>query len=332
MSKINRQTLVKTLNLLRPGLSNKDILEGGQCFNFHKDTIVTFNDIMSISIPLKTGIEGAIKAEEFYKLLDKITADELTLTRKENEIRVVAGKVRAGLQIHNKVIPPQPVNNGFEPLPTDFKQAINFCQFSASRDMTRPHLTCLHIQGNKISCSDNWRITQMIMADKSPYDFLLPAETVQHLVKYNLTHVALDKAWVHFGDEESGLTFSCRLKMADFINVDKFFEVDGAMVRLPEGLVEAIDRVKIMVDGDSDLDLQVKLHLENNKLTIRGQKEIGWVEEEIAIDYDDKPAIFQANPIFLAEILSRTKEMRVNDRLCFFWGENFRHVMMLIGK
>lgn len=50
------------------------------------------------------------------------------------------------------------------------------------------------------------------------------------------------------------------------------------------------------------------------------------------MDYEGPTITMMVNPLFLADILSRTKEMIVSENVCLFWGENFRHVMMLVKE
>ena len=328
---INRQILVNALDQLKPGLSNKDIIESGMAFNFHKDQIVTFNDLISVSIPLDTGIEGAVRAEELHKLLDRIVSDDIELTQTESELRLKAGKIKAGLSLKDQILPPLYPEADWLEVPKQFMEAINFCQFSTSKEMTRPHLTCIHFQGTKVSSSDNWRITQFIMDSPIPYDFLLPADAAAFLTKYNITHMSLDPAWIHFAHDESGLIFSVRRKLADFINVDSFFEIQGNIVKLPD-LTKTLERTKIMVEGDSDRDLEIKIILADNALVCRGEKGIGWVEEKIDIEYEEEPVTMLVNPIFLTDILSRSQEIMIGQDACLFWGPNFRHVLRLVKK
>ncbi len=325
---IKRQILVNALAQLKPGLSNKDIIESGMCFNFSRNAITTFNDLVSVSIPLETGIEGAVRAEELHKLLDKITADEIELTQTESELKIKAGKVRAGLSLKTELLAPLTTENEWHELPKQFKEAIQFCQFSTSKDMTRPHLTCIHFEQDRASSSDRWRITQFTMAESMPQNFLLPAPAANVLLRYNISHMALDDAWIHFADDETGLVFSARKIIADLMQPDQYFEVEGQLVKLPD-LAKTLDRAKIMVEGDSELDLTIRLELHPGKLICRGQKEIGWVEEQVDLEYEGPRHVMLVNPLFLADILARTTEMVVNENMCLFWGENFRHVMML---
>lgn len=326
---INKPSLLQALDLLRPALASKEIQENSTSFSFLGDRIVTYNGFLSVCVPFQTGITGAVKADEFYKILNKIKADELTLTVVGNEIQIQSGKTRAGLRIDSKTLQAQEPENEFLELPQGFFEALNFCQFSASRDMTRPHLTCIHIQGQFITSSDNYRITETWMSKSSPYDFLLPAMAVQYLPRYNLTHMALDHSWAHFLDEQTGVLFSCLLKAGKLMDVASFFEVEGTTIRLPAELQDALERTKIMVEGDSALDLRITLRLESGRLICRGEKSIGWIEEILDLDYQGDQVDIIANPLFLAEILGRTQEMMVSQKVCMFWGENFRHLMLL---
>lgn len=345
-TKVLRSQLVEALGLLKPGLASKDIIDGATSFHFHDGMICSNNDMVSVAVPLKVGVTGSIKADDFLRLLEKIPNEDLTLGYGPNkitieetgeevpsEIIVRAGKIKAGLRIKPEVLhPPQPESE-FLPLPNGFLEAVHFTMFSCSRNMTIPHLTCVHIQGKKISSADNWRVTQFLLEDPSPLDLLLPADQAQHLSRYNLTHIALDPpSWVHFKNEETGLIVSIRLKAGQFIDVDKFFDVKGQTVVFPPGIKDTLERIRIMTEGLSELDLKIFLHLNENSLLCRGEKSLGWVEETLEIDYDGPEVKMHINPIFLQDILSRTQEMILGGpgdrRVCYFWGKNFHHVMM----
>jgi DNA polymerase III sliding clamp (beta) subunit (PCNA family) len=319
------------LNQLKPGLSNRDIMESGTCFNFHGNQIVTFNDVLSVSIPFETGIVGAVDADDLYKLLDRITTDEIEVTQTETELRIKAGKVKAGLSLKGQVLPPLFPEAEWAELPKQFKEAVSFCHFSVSKDMTRPHLTCIHLQGAKVCSSDNWRVTQFVMEDPIPHDFLLPGDAASVLIKYEVSHMSLDPSWAHFANEETGLIFSARRILSKFISVDSLLEIQGKSIKFPD-LKETLERAKIMVEGVSDKDLKISITLADNVLTCRGEKGSGWVEESPEIDYQDKPITMLVNPIFLADILSRSQEVIVGEDVCLFQGPNFRHVMVLIRK
>lgn len=323
-----RDELLQALRQLKPGLSSKEIIEQGVCFNFHGDSIVTYNDFISVSIPFESGLHGSVKADDLFRLLDKIDAKHISLSMEGNEILISAGKAKAGLSLSEKILPSVMVESEFLEISKDFIAGLRFCYFSAGQDMTRPHLTCVHVQGNKISSSDNLRITQVVLESAAPVDFMLSAKAVDFFSGYNFTHVAKDMAWIHFAEEDSGLILSVRLMAGELIQVDQFFEIEGPIIEFPAGLAEVIERSKIMTEGDSVMDLQIRLTLSDGKLVCKGQKATGWVEEEVDLDYSGKPISLSINPLFLLDILAKTNKMMIGESLCMFWGENFRHAMM----
>ena len=61
---INRQNLQKALEIVKPGLSNKEIIEQTTSFAFIDGKVVTYNDEISICHPVEgLTLEGAVKAD-----------------------------------------------------------------------------------------------------------------------------------------------------------------------------------------------------------------------------------------------------------------------------
>ena len=91
--KINKETLKQALEIVKPGLANKEIMEQSTSFAFIDDKVVTYNDEICISHPVPDiGIKGVIKAEEMYNFLGKVKTEEITVTQEENEIVLKSGR------------------------------------------------------------------------------------------------------------------------------------------------------------------------------------------------------------------------------------------------
>jgi hypothetical protein len=70
---MKKTDLIKALEAVKPGLANKEMIEQSTSFAFMEDRVVTYNDEISISHPLKgIPIVGAIKADELYAFLSKV--------------------------------------------------------------------------------------------------------------------------------------------------------------------------------------------------------------------------------------------------------------------
>ena len=82
---VQKKQLVESLKLAMPGIeSGNVVLQGSDTFIFHNGKSFTYNDSMAVSIPIEqTGlveedIEGAVKADEFFKVVSKLPQDEIS--------------------------------------------------------------------------------------------------------------------------------------------------------------------------------------------------------------------------------------------------------------
>jgi len=336
--KVEKEELFKALSKVQPGLSDKAIIEQTDHFIFDQDYVRTYNDEIAISYPFKSGFCTAVKADEFFKLISKTEDKKIDLEIKDNFL-VMSGKDlgRARMIMASEVKCPTveiKARRWFQ-LPKNFPEAIRFASFSADWNMLQKELTCLWIKDQYVISSDRFRATKYEMDSKLP-EFLLPATIAQKLCKYTPTYyiVEAEGAWIHFRNTE-GIIFSSRVIEGEYPYQEEVwatFTLKGDIVKIPEGLKEAVDRAKIftqgMVRGDSDL-IQLKVD-KSGKLTCRGEGTLGDVEKEFAIDYKKKDFEIKAPPEALIEILTYIKEMRVSNDKLYFSGPNFEHVISLI--
>ena len=77
----NRKDLLKVLQLVRPGLAAKEIIEQSTSFIFTKGQVIAYNDEISVSHPVVKGLDldGAVQANELFALLNKLTDDTIEL-------------------------------------------------------------------------------------------------------------------------------------------------------------------------------------------------------------------------------------------------------------
>ena len=71
--KINKVELQEALEKVKPGLASRELIEQSTSFAFMGDRVVTYNDEISISHPVKNlDVTGAVKAQTLYAFLNKI--------------------------------------------------------------------------------------------------------------------------------------------------------------------------------------------------------------------------------------------------------------------
>ena len=104
---VQKKQLVESLKLAMPGIeSGNVVLQGSDTFIFHNGKIFTYNDSMAVSIPIEqTGlveedIEGAVKADEFFKVVSKLPQDEISFEVSENNSWILkSGKAKVEMTL-----------------------------------------------------------------------------------------------------------------------------------------------------------------------------------------------------------------------------------------
>ena len=332
--KINRQELVNALEVVRPGLAHKEMIEQSTSFAFIDGRIVTYNDEISISHPVKNlDITGAIKAEELYKLLGKLTGKEIEITATETEVLIQSEKAKAGFSLQEEIT--LPLMNTEEisiwkDVPDNLSIAMQFCLFSCSNDVSRPVLTCIRLQKDGIvqSC-DNYRATQYEIGETLPLDnVLIPGRTVGRLIQYKMKKVAESPGWLHFKMDDKTI-FSCRIIEGAYPNLESILQMEGEKIIFPKKIGKVLEKALVFSKEEFFLDETISICLGNKKACIRSEGESGWFEEEINARYSGKSVTFCVNPGFLQEICMKLQTSYLMKDKIKFIGENWEHVIAL---
>jgi DNA polymerase III sliding clamp (beta) subunit (PCNA family) len=332
--KINKAELQKALEIVRPALASKELLEQSTSFAFIDDRVVTYNDEISISHPVPNmKLTGAIKATKLYGFLSKVSAKEIGLQIKDNQVKMVAGKSKAGLAIQNEIRLPLDEEIGtigkWKPLPENFIKALKFTFPNCSQDMTEPILTCVHIpKTGRMEATDRTRIA-IYQIDKMPVpNFLLPNTSARELVKYKVIECARGKGWIHFKTKDDTI-ISCRTYEGEFIDTKPICEVEGAEINFPKESSEAIQRAQVFSDAEHTQDEWIELQFVKGQMTVKSESGEDWFEEPIKCDFEGDPVIFRTVPSFLNQILPESKECIKGENALKFSGENWEYIMAL---
>ena len=337
--KINKTDLQKALEKVRPGLANKEIIEQSTHFAFMGNRVVTYNDEISISCQVPNlDLTGAVSAQELYTFLSRIKVEEIEAEITENEIRLKTGKSTAGLVLHSEIrLPLQEMGDieEWHTLPEGFMEALSFCRFSCSKDMSRPILTCVHVGDNYMESSDNIRFTYRGLPDGDvPVpEFLIPGTTIQELNRYKVAEIATSKGWIHFRTADKTVTFSCRIFEDNYPNTESILELteEPVKINLPKDLPEVLDRASVFAKAQFDADTMITVTLKDRKILIEAKNDAGWFEEELPIRYKDDPIKFVINPAFLSEMLGKTKSCMISGNKIKFGAEEKEGWTHIIG-
>lgn len=332
---VNREKMLEALNFVRPGLASKEILEQSTCFVFDEGYAFTYNDEIAIRHPIEGELQGAVQAKPFYSLLEKLKDETVVISVGGGELNVKSKKATGGIKMEAEISLPVgeiALPKKWLKLPEDFIDALGFCIFSASRDMTKPYLTCLHVQDDFIESSDNIRLTRRTMKGKVARSFLIPAAAAKELIQYTPTKYATKKGWAHF-KMENGTIFSCRVIDADYPDTAPHLEVEGSRIKFPTAMTELLDRAGVFSETEFNQDEYVTITLdgESGSLILRGDGPSGWYEEKARVRYKYDTKKFMVNPSLLRDMLSHLNEVVIGERALLFDGDNFSHIVCLVA-
>lgn len=328
--KVNRTEFQAKLNLLRPGLADKEIISQSASFVFHANRIYTYNDMVAVSVPFESDLEGAVPGEALIQLLDKMTQETITVNMTDDQFTVQALNVAAGLRIEKEIsLPVDELETPAEwkKLPADFSTALRFCMFSTSSDTSKPVLTCVHINDNFIESCDNYRATRYFVPEKGMANLLIPQSSATELLKYKASKYGVTEGWAHF--EAEGVVFSCRTYAEEYPDVGPLFKVKGKKVSLPEGIDTALERAAIFTSMRKAVDETATLAMGDSVLTITGMGDGGWYKEKLKVDYHGESIKFSVNPHFLKEAIPLTREITLGTGALVLAGDSFLHVVSL---
>jgi len=336
---INKDALLTALEVVKPGLTNKESIEQGTSFAFVNSNVITFNNEISISHPVDgmSDITGAVEAEKLYQLLGKLKAEKvnITLDEKHNEIVVKSGRIRAGLTIQSEIKFPltEDISERGEwaALPEDFVKNLQFVIPSCSKNFNQPIITCVHVhRSGFVEASDNYCLARYMLKDKMPVPtFLIPATSAQHLVRFAPKEVAHGTGWVHFR-ADSGATFSCRIFNDTYPETSHFLKVEGLSIVLPDKMNEAVERAWVFAKRENTLEETLTVTLNKNHIDIRSESDNAWFEERVDnVNYDGDRLHFGITPVLLRDILTKTQQCTLGVRLLKFEGTDWVFVSAL---
>ena len=335
---INKEELKKALEIVKPGLANKEIIEQSTSFAFMKDKVVTYNDEISISHPISgLDITGALKAEELYQLISKTKKDEIEVILEDNQIILQSGRAKAGLILQTDIkLPLKEIGEieKWKTLPENFSKAVRFVSIAAGIDMSRPVLTCIHVdKSGYVEASDGFRIVKYENMKIPVNTFLIPVSSARELIKLNPTKIAEGQGgWIHFQTNE-GSIISCRVFEDKYPDTSKFLKVEGVSLTMPAIVSEIIDRAIVFSKRDHSFDEQVFIVIQNNKIKINAKSETGsWFEEDANMRFKDDSISFAITPYLLQDILKETSSFVINENMMKFEGTDWLYVTTLCEK
>ena len=333
MKTINVQELEAALAIVKPGLSNKDIIEQTTSFAFMGDRVVTYNDEISISHPVP-GMElnGAVEATELYSFLGKIKKKEVNLEVTKNELLITSGRTQAGLRLESEIkLPLEELGkiSKWKKLPESFSKNLQFAAMACGNDMSRALLTCVHVAPETFTGSDGYSILRIKSDEETPLtDVLIPATISNEIAKMEPTHLTTTDGWIHFKNTANTI-FSCRVFSDTYPDVSPHMKVKGQEIPLPVNIEDMVDKAMVFAKRAHFLDEELLLKVSSGKMTVESKSATGsWFSDSAKIKYDGEERDISIVPQLLKKMIKNDKFIVSSSQLKFS-GEGWEYTTQL---
>lgn len=342
--RIDKNEFLQALVQVKPGISSRERVDQSSSVVFSDGKLVAYNEQIMVMAPFDIGFEGAVRAEELFGILNKLSAEQIEVLVQDGQFLIKAGRSKSGIRFEEAVkLPVSQVLDEYAkakqfPMPEALLPAFSRAKFCAATNMNNPKLTGIYHKGGNLIATDNYRIIKITLpgkqAKKIP-EFLIPAACVDYLGQYSFSEFGISDSWAFFSGD-NGLLFCARLVSLDepYPDTDRLFQIDGHELVLPVGLVEAIDKTAVFTKTVAhENDRMVAITMKSGRAVIKGEGAFGWYEESIpAKDYDGEQIQFFASPDFLKDILPKVQRAILGDSVMLFQGEDFAHAFGLMVK
>jgi hypothetical protein len=321
--KIKRTELLAAVQRALPGVeTGKTIIEGADTLTFDGGVVHSFNDSISVSSPFPGSLKGAVRSEEFFKLLTKMTGEEVNIETKSPTLwGIECGNTKAEIVVVDA--PPileyiSSLNLAglmWKPIPDGFMTGVALCKIASSTF----HHRGIFCTGTTLLSTDGRRLNRFTLKDPVSQAFWIDDPAVAELLKMTADVVtySVSQVWVHF-QGKSGAVFSCKRKVESAFPVTKIEDLlkinektaDDVSGSLPEGIKSAVDRVAVFA-ADVEGNQVIQMTLSKDRLVLHSKQSAGTVTEEIAFAAPvDIPSPFSiyVDSAFLMESAGRVKD------------------------
>ena len=329
--KINRQELLDQVVSVRPGLSQREVIEQSSCVVFQDQRIITFNDEVACSRKSILDIKAAVVAEPFIQLLSRLKEETIEVIIEGEELRIKAGKKKAGIRMESEIL--LPVESLEKPekwnkLPKDFGDAVYLVSRCAGKKESEFVMTCVHLHPKWIEASDNYQAGRYNIQMGIDTSFLIRSESLGMVESLDMRKFSQTKNWIHFKNS-SGLILSFRKYLDKYPEISKVMKKKGTPLTLPKGIKDSVENAQIFSDENAE-DKKIQIQLKGKILRLKADGASGWYEEPLKISYAGSELSFRIDPKLLISLTEKSSQSTVGtDRMIVQTGK-FRYVTVLI--
>lgn len=329
---IQRHILKNALDTALLGIGNNEIIEQSTSFCFHQNSVITYNDEVSVRCAIDLALEGVVDAKKLYAFVSKSNADVISFDLKKGELIVSAKRAKIGLPFTSDILLPYDEIGDvgqFIDLPDAFLTGLSMCKDVISKNSTS-HLSSVHIKGDLMESSDNYRVLQYnIGTGMDSFDFQIPGYNCNAILQFNPDKIAVKESWCHF-NRGDGVILSVRLYGGTYPCVDTFFpRKKGTEIKFPRSLKSTLTNLDVFSKRKEKVQECITLDFCENSLMVKGQAQDGsWFKERIK--FESKNTIsFMVAPYMLDIILCNDAIVYMQDKMLYAESNFWKYIACL---
>jgi len=325
--KVNRKEFLHALESVEVAVAMKDgMANGSTAITFRDGVAYAYNGAVAASAPVPDFGECTVGAAELMGFLKKAGQDEVDVSVDGDEVKVSAGRSRAGLAAVKGAEMPD-VFQGKKTevkLPEGFSEAVASVLFSAGTMLARPEFGCVHIFGDTVETCDNYRLTRAKVEGMNMLEVLVPVASAKFIPSHKPTRCEIGNGWMHLKNADK-VTLAVRLEEGEYPDLEPFIGQKGKGVDIPKDFKGALGRAMVFTGDDDDAYQRFTVEFSDEQVSVSGRSERGWFEESVKAEHSGQSFAIHVHPKHLLEILQRAKDAKILETMLKFTGDGFVH-------
>ncbi len=290
---INRAAFAQALKRVMPGVENgKSLLQGADTFVFKKGVVYSFNEHISVSALLPEGCDlvGAVKAQEFFSLINKFSGPEVSVTPDGEKWVLASGEAEAELSLLQEKVSDRIALIGpkddWQPVPEKFMLVLGGCVLAGNASP----LSGVYSSAGVLVSTDEMRINCLQIGEDMGTWWVSDSAAVELQKLKGVKEYQVNDGWLHFATEDKTIISLKRLvddkypfaKLQAVVkkHIKEEFDFTGT---LPKGLKDAVDRASALAEGIENFSA-VDMLFDGAGILVSSKKSIGKYKEMVKWD------------------------------------------------
>jgi hypothetical protein len=331
---INRQEFVDMLKICMHGIDKAGESPQSDHFVFADGQCITYNHYIAIFHPASyIDFNVAVKAQEMFKLLNRIKAPEMDVSSTtSNKLALTTKHTRTDVAADYDITMPYKLFNierEFKPICSEFLHALHSSMPVASEDKAQLALCNIYIQGNKMYACDGFKFIEHTLKDEYMSFGILP-KLAKIVTDFKPNAYDTDGYFVYFKNTDNGAILCVRVEQVLHYPTDSFdkvFAFDGAIVPLKHQMYEMVINSEIFADMEEGIRT-ITIQTKEGTMIISGKGFNGTHKERIKIDSDVEIS-FTIDSTFFKSAVKLWNEIIVGSEWVKILGDGFRYTSAL---